>query len=179
MKRSPWTLISLLCILLSVASLFVSVVIYRVPDNPKSYAIQDMIDGETFTKEVMDQFQGKVLMQIDSWVLSVLCVLAALAILAALIGVIILSKQKPTTWPYVMTMIGLVGTAIPSVLLFILCLMSDDYFPHPITCGFYPIVTPIAMVISMITVTLERRRVKKAHMLQQRNSALIRPAGDL
>lgn len=177
-KNMLW--VCLMWIAISVASMFVSVISYTQPNGKMTtYALQDLIDGKTFSTEVLYEYTGDFRLDIDTWALTALCVLGIAAVLAATIGVIILSKQKPTTWPYVMTLVGVVGTAIPSFLIYASVWISRSDFPGEIGFGLYPVITPIAMLLCLVMVIRERKRKLAAHQATINASAWIRPAGDL
>ena len=164
-------------IALSVVSMFLSAISYTPPDAERTtYALQDIIGGTNFYNEVLCEYTGPVLVDFGPWPLTVLCILAIASILAASVGIIILSRQRPTKWPYIMTLIGTVGTAIPSLLIFTAVLLSLRYFPGKISLGCYPIVTPIAMGLCLWIVVTERRRTMRAFKNQ---SPYIHRAGDL
>lgn len=180
-KRVNVTLIvAVLWIAVSVISLFIGVISYEPPGGVRTnYTLLNLLDGNRFTKEVLCEYTGSFRISIGTWTLTLLSVLAITAILAALIGVIVLSKQRPTRWPYIMTILGCVGTAIPSILIFAAVMLSRSYFPGNIRCGFYPIVTPIAMAICLWLVVQERRRKRKAKIDLSNAADLLRPGGDL
>lgn len=179
-KEKVWVLCSLIWITISVSSLFISIISYRGTDGiTVTYALQDLLDGDRFSKEVLSQYTGDFRLEIGSWGLTVLCILAVAAIFAASIGILILGNQKPVKWPYIMTLLGLIGTAIPSVAVFVAVIASISYFPGTITCGFYPIITPIAMLICFVTVKREHSRVLRAVKASHNVDNLILPAGDL
>ena len=164
-------------IILSVISMFLSVVSYTPPGAEKTkYALQDLIGGTEFYEEVLSEYTGPLTLKIGTWALTLLCIVAVVSVLAAAAGVILLSRQKPTRWPYIMTLIGMIGTAIPSLLIFAAVLLSLRYFPGKIGLGFYPVITPIAMGLCLWIVVSERRRVMRA--LRNR-SPYIHIAGDL
>lgn len=171
--------VALLWIVVSIFSLFIGVISYTSPNGTKTtYALQDLINGERFSKEVLYQYTGSFRLTIGDWVLTLLCALAAAAILFALIGILIMSKQKPVRWPFVMTVIGSVGTAIPSVAILVASLISASDFPGKITPGFYPILTPMAVVLCLAIVIKERKRIKQANRDIEKN-AYLHPGGDL
>ncbi len=124
------------------------------------------------------RYTGSFRVEIGTWALTLLCVLAACAILAALTGILIMSRQRLVRWPFVMTVIGVVGTAIPALAVLCAVLASASNFPGKITPGFYPIVTPVATILCLCIVIRERKRIRKAVQTARKN-AYIRPAGDL
>lgn len=171
--------IALLWLLLGILSMFLSVVSYTAPDGEKTrYALQDLIDGQRFSQEVLRQYTGSFKLEIGSWVLTLLCFLAVCAIVAALFGILILSRQRPARWPFVMTVLGVIGTAIPALLILFATLLSASAFPGKIAPGAYPIVTPIAVLLCLLLVTRERKRVARATAVANENSYLQR-GGDL
>lgn len=179
-KENMKLLSCLLWIAVSVGTLFISIVSYTPVSGEKyTYAIQDLLDGTRFSDEVLDNYTGEFYIEIGNWALILLCAMAILAILAALVGVIIMSKQKSLRWPYIMTILGVVGTAIPSIAVFTVVIMSISFFEGTVACGFYPIVTPIAMTICLITVISERRTYKRKLEAAKLAGDLIRPAGNL
>lgn len=171
--------LALLWLGIGVVSLFVSVVSYTPPGGDKTtYAIQNLIDGETFSEEVLSQYNGSFRVDIGPWVLVALCVLAVAAIAAALVGILIMSKQRPIRWPFVMAVLGVIGTAIPSLAVFCAVVMSASYFPGVISPGVYPIVTLFATALCLCLIAKERKRIKEATAAQKGN-AFIYKAGDL
>lgn len=178
-KRSTWLWIALLWIAISIFSMFIGVVSYTTPAGVKTiYALQDLMNGESFSKEVLYQYTGSFSIHIGTWALTLLCVLAICAILSALIGILIMSKQKPVRRPFVMTVIGVVGTSIPALLILFATALSASSFPGRIAPGFYSIVTPLAVSLCLFIVIKERKRIAKANEDIARN-AYIRPGGDL
>lgn len=173
--------IALIWIAASICSLFVSIVYYQPPESSEKtvYALQDMLDGDRFSREVLSQYTAPVRLNVGNWALVLLCVLAVAAILSALIGIVIMTKQRPVLWPFVMTLIGVIGTAIPAIAVFTAVCLSGSLFRGTITPGFYPIVTPIAMIFCLIIILSERKRIKRAAALVKSSGGLIRPAGDL
>ena len=178
-KGNTWLWIALLWIAISIFSMFIGVVSYTTPAGVKTtYAIQDLINGVSFSKEVLYQYTGSFSIYIGTWALTLLCVLAICAILSALIGILIMSKQRPVRWPFVMTVIGVVGTSIPALLILFATVVSASSFPGRIAPGFYPIVTPVAVLLCLFIVIKERKRIAKANA-DIRENAYIRPGGDL
>lgn len=178
-KDTIWLWIALFWIVISVISMFIGVISYTTAGGTtKMYAIQNLIDGETFSKEVLREYTGDFVLDVGPWALTALCILAVGAIIAALAGILIMQKQRPVKWPFVMTVIGVIGTAIPALLILYAVIVSVNYFPGKISAGFYPIVTPIAVAFCLYIVIRERKRVLKANAAIKQN-AYIRPAGDL
>ena len=178
-RESIWLWVALFWIVISVASMFISIVSYRTPEGVRTtYAIQHLIDGDTFSKEVLSHYTARTRLNVGPWALTALCVLGVGAIVAALTGLLLMSKQKSVRWPFVMTLIGAIGTAVPALAILVGTVLSINYFPGRMSPGFYPIITPIAVAICLVIVIRERRRIVKANAAVKNND-LIRPAGDL
>ena len=70
------------------------------------------------------------------------------------------------------------GTAVPSLALLVLFIVSQNQYAGNLTLGAYMIVTPIAMVLACLAVT-ERHRISQADANIRRMAQLcIQPAGD-
>lgn len=177
-KNNLMLWIALVWIVISVLSMFASVVSYSENGKTTVYAMQDMIDGQRFSKEVLSKYTGEFVIHIGSWAVTLLCIVSICAIVSSIVGILLLSKQRPVTWPFIMTVAGMIGTSIPALLILIATILSAFDFPGTIIPGFYPIITPIAIAFCLFVVVKERKRVKKA-TAQMKASAYIAPAGDL
>ena len=118
-------------------------------------------------------------MYIDKVWLTILAVLAVLAIILAFIGVITMSLQRPNTWQFVMALVGIIGTALPAIIVIIAAPVSQRYLPGTFSFGVYPIITPIAMILCMITVTKKHKKTQAEIRAAEKAKGLIRPGGDL
>ncbi len=78
-----------------------------------------------------------------------------------------------------MALVGISGTAIPAIIVLIAAPVSQQYLPGTFQCGVYPIITPIAMVLCMITVTKKYKRALAEIRAAEKAKGLIRPGGDL
>lgn len=93
-KDTIWLRLALLWILVSITSMFVGVISYTTADGTtKMYAIQNLMDGETFSREVLHEYTGNLVLDIGPWALTALCILGVGAIAAALAGILIMQKQ--------------------------------------------------------------------------------------
>ena len=178
-KGNTWLWLALVWLAISIFSMFIGVVSYTTPAGGKTtYALQDLISGNRFTREVLDQYTGSFKVHIGTWALTLLCILAVGAIVSALLGILTMSKQKPLRWPFVMAVVGVVGTSVPAFLILLATVISASSFPGRIAPGFYPIVTPFAVLLCLFIVISERKRIAKANADTKAN-AYIRPGGDL
>lgn len=180
MKKSiQWLLPVLTCIIASVASVFLPVLTYKYPSGETaSFNIWGFIEPVELSK-ILHTYSGSFVVNIDQVVVTILAVAAVLAIIAAFVGVITMSLQRPNTWQFVLALVGIIGTAIPSVLVFLAVILSKDYFPGTFSFGVYPIITPIAMVMCMITVTRKHKRTQAELRAAEKAKGLIRRGGDL
>lgn len=125
------------------------------------------------------EYIGNVVVTIDIQIIRVLVVIGIAAIICAFLGIATLSKQKKNMWPFVLTLAGLIGTMIPSVIIFIAVLFLKSQYMGTLSCGIYPVVTPIAMIISMVTATQMHRRNQEYIKKMEAAEGLIFRGGDL
>ena len=176
-----WLLPTLACLLLSVATLFLPILTYVYPGGEK--ALFNLLAFAAPSEDLVDilaTYTGPYSMDISERVLTVLAALAVLAILAAFAGVITMSMQRPNTWQFIMALFGIVGTAIPALIVIVAAPVSRQYFPGTFRFGAYPIVTPIAMIACFLQVNWRRRQVMRWKKSDEAvKSGLIRRGGDL
>ena len=184
MNKKTWFYVAISCVAVSVLSLFLSVVSYTTTGGTSglkksSYSIIDLIFGTEFRKEVLAQYTGPVLWKMGGATVSILALVAVGALLCAVIGLITLRKQRPNRWNFVLTFIGVVGTAFPSFLIILAVFLSKKYFVGTVSCGISPIITPIAMVICMLAVMRRKNAVAEQARREAEAAGLIWKAGDL
>ena len=178
-KNIRWLLPVLTCIVASVASIFRPVLTYQYPQGQKSnFNIFNLIEPIELSA-ILSTYTGSFVVRINRTVVTILVVCAVMAIVAAFVGVITMSLQRPNTWQFVLALVGIIGTAIPSVLIFLAVLLSGKYFPGTFSCGVYPIITPVAMALCMITVTKKHKKTQAELRAAEKAKGLIRPGGDL
>ena len=178
-KNIQWLIPVLACIVASVASVFLPVLTYQYPNGMESgFNIVGFIQPVELGK-ILGTYTGSFVVNIGRGFVTILAVGAVLAIIAAFVGVITMSLQRPNTWQFVLALVGIIGTAIPSILVFLAVVLSNNYFPGTFHFGVYPIVTPIAMVLCMITVTRKHKKTQAEIRAAEKAKGLIRPGGDL
>lgn len=178
-KNIQWLLPVLACIIASVASIFLPVLTYQFPSgNKASFNVFGFIEPDGLSA-ILRTYTGSFVVNIDAVVVTILAIAAVLAIVAAFVGVITMSLQRPNTWQFVLALVGIIGTAIPSVLIFLAVILSKNYFPGTFSFGVYPIITPIAMVLCLITVTKKHKKTQAELRAAEKAKGLIRPGGDL
>ena len=185
MRKRSWMYLSLLCLVISILSLFLSVLSYTNGVGVKhSYNLIDLIsDPDSFGRFVSSEYQGELFQSIDLDEESVMIILFAIvgiaALVCAIIGVVRMGRQRPTRGSFILALIGLIGTALPALTILILLGLSRNYFQGSINAGLYVIITPIAMICSVITVSLKHNRNKKQMEARDRVKDYLRLAGDL
>lgn len=178
-KNIQWLLPVIICIIASVASVFLPVLSYTYPNGENvSFNIFGFVEPVELGR-ILGTYTGPFSMNIDSAVVVILAIAAVLAIVAAFVGVITMSLQRPNTWQFILALAGIIGTAIPSVLVFLAVILSKNYFSGTFSFGVYPIITPIAMVLCMITVTKKHRKTQAELRAAEKAKGLIRRGGDL
>ena len=178
-KNIRWLLPVLICIVASVASVFLPVLTYKHPTGgSESFNIFGFINPDRLSR-VLCSYTGGFRVNIDRATVTALAVAAVLAIVAAFVGVITMSLQRPNRWQFALALVGIIGTAIPSILVFLAVILSKNYFPGAFTFGVYPVITPVAMALCMITVTKKHKKTQAELRAAERAKGLIRQAGDL
>lgn len=170
----------LACIIASVASVFLPVLTYVYPNGREASSnLFNFPEQSPELLEILASYTGSFNMYIDKGWMTILAVLAVLAIAAAFVGVITMSLQRPNTWQFVLALTGITGTAIPAIIVMIAVPISQQSLPGTFRFGVYPIVTPIAMVMCLITVTRKHKKTQVERRASEQARGLIRPGGDL
>lgn len=179
-NRLRWLLPALICVAASVASLFLPVLTYLYPKGRReSFNVLSFAEPSRELTDILSDYSGPFRIEVDKSWSTVLAVLAVLAILAAFIGVITMSRQRPNTWQFVLALVGIIGTAIPALLVIVAAPISQRYLPGTFRFGLYPIITPIAMIVCLIMVTHRHRVVRKEMRAAEKARGLIFRGGDL
>ncbi len=181
MKKSIYWLLPVLTgLVASVISVFLPVLTYHYPDGSKAvFNVFAFLEPSRELTDILALYNGPGERNVPAFWIAVLAVLAVAAIAAAFIGVITMSRQRPNTWQFIMTLAGLLGTAIPAFLIILAVWISKRFFPGTFHCGVYPIITPIAMVMCMVLVTRKHKKNQAELLAAERAKGLIRPGGDL
>lgn len=179
-KNIQWLLPVLTCIAASVASVFLPVLTYIYPSGREvSFNLFGFTQPSEDLLNILASYDGPYQMYVDKIWITILAVLAVMAIIAAFVGVITMSLQRPNTWQFVLALVGIIGTAIPAIIVIIAAPVSQQFLPGTFRFGVYPIITPIAMVMCMITVTKKHKRTQAEIRAAEKAKGLIRPGGDL
>lgn len=179
-KVNTLVIVAYLCLLVSILSLFTTIIGYRNGDGEyRSFSVLDFIFTGEFDQFVTVEYMGTIYMELDGMLITCLAALGIIALSCAVVGIAILSKQGKNTWPFVMTLIGLVGTMVPSILIIIFVTILNKNYLGTLSCGIYPVITPIAMIISMLAATQMHRRNREYVKRLRAARGLISPGGDL
>lgn len=167
---------------IAILSVFTTIIGYTNSSGKhRSFTIIDFLtkNGNGFDSFVSYEYMGRVFYQINISEIKVLVFIGIVAVACAIIGVSSISNQKENKSSFVLALIGLIGTAIPSVLILVLVLILNGQYEGRISCGIFPIVCPIAMVICIIATTrMHRRNVEYQKKLEEAKDLIFR-GGDL
>jgi len=183
-KKNKWMIISMGSLCLSIASLLLPAITYTNLDGMVyKYNVFGLLDAEAVLEEMFSGYVGTTFRNVSDQtamnMVIILTIIGVSAIIMAFAGIKSMAKQYESSKPFTLAMIGLIGTAVPSVALLILFAVSKNYYLGSISLGAYIWVTPVAMVIACINVTIKHRLTQKELRLQKMASLYIRPAGDL
>ena len=187
-KNKNWMLISIGALILSLLSLFLPVISYTTNYGNDvgikySFNIIKLLDGQSFVEHVLCEYRGSFLYGMSesaaNIVIAILCLIGVAAIVLSFVGLRSMAKQYESSWPFRLTLAGIVCTIIPAVAILIAVLMSGDEFYGTMRVGIYSYITPIAMVVSCITVAKRHKLTQEELRIQKAASAYIKPAGDL
>lgn len=167
---------------IAILSVFTTIVGYTNGSGVhRTFTLLDFLaeDGNGFDQFVSYEYVGKVYWNINIDTIRVFAVIGVAAVICAIVGLMLISKQKENTASFVLTVFGLVGTMAPSVLILICLVVLKDQYMGTISCGVYPIVSPIAMIVCIAAATqMHRKNVEYRNKLKEAEGLIFR-GGDL
>lgn len=182
-KKKNWILYSAGGLILSLVSLLFPIITYtdkRGGVHP--FNIFKLLGGG-FAAIVQEEYTGGSLIDMSNGafdlVVAIVSLIGAAAIVVSFVGIRSMAKQYESQWPFRMTVCGLVGTAIPALLLIIAGMLSSSSYMGKISLGAYVIVTPLAMVVSVLTVVRRHRLTRTELEIQKEAASYIHVAGNL
>lgn len=189
-KSKNFMFISLAALALSILSTFFPIIYYTAGSGPDramrySFNLIRLLDGRSFVELVQSEYSGGSLLglQIDKGtsniLLGVVCVIGVAAIVLSFVGILSMTKQYESIWPFVFTLSGIICTAIPALAILIAVIMTENIFLGTMQVGVYVYITPAAMLASCFTVIKRHRLTREELRIQKAARAYIRPAGDL
>lgn len=192
MRKKIEYYIAVCCLIISIISMFMPIVSYKVSYGYQShyfktnagasysFNIIDLIRGsEDFNQIILVEYKGPVVWNITRGMCSILGIIAVLAIVCAAIGLFTLRVQRPNTRQFILTIVGLIGIAVPSVVIIVVVFMCGKYYSGTLSCGIAPILSPIAMLVSLCAVIRRKNKVAEALRKEMEEKGLIRQAKDL
>lgn len=180
-KENKLVVIAYSGLIIAILSAFTTIVGYtNAAGVHKTFSLIDFLaDADGFGSFIFSEYTGKAYVAYQPWQLFVLIALGAIAIVCAFTGLMKLSRQTDNKASYILTIIGLLMTMVPSVILFIEFTALKNRYLGTISCGIYPIVSPIAMIICIATATKMRRRNIEYRKKLKEAEGLIFRGGDL
>jgi len=180
-KANKLTIIAYSGLAVAILSAFTTIVGYTNSSGiHRSFSIIDLLsDAEGFGAFIFNEYKGKVYTQYEPWQLFTLIALGAVAIVCAFVGLRCLSKQTDNQISYVLTIMGLIGTMALSVIIFICIVALKADYLGTISCGIYPIVSPVAMIVCFSATTQMRKRNIEYRKKLKEAEGLIFRGGDL
>ena len=171
-----WFYLAIGCVVISLLSMFLPILV----SYGKSYNIIDLVSGDSaFAEEVIEAYTGPVLWNITSETVIILAFLAAASLVITIVGLITLRVQRPNIGNFILTFIGLIGNLIPSLTAIICVVGFQKYYPGQLGIGIAPIISPIAILISMLAVMRRKNKVAEEIRKEVEREGLIWKAGDL
>ena len=183
MNKKGWFVVATGAIVLSLVSLLLPIVIYTNADGiTRSFNLFGIV-SEDFRFFVFPEYRGELFYNLSYSTIAMLIFLFAVigvgAIVLAFVGINSMSKQYESSTPFTLAVLGLVGTALPSIALFFIYLASFAQYLGTMHLGPYIFVTPLAMIAAIVAVTARHRLSREEAQARAAASAYIRVAGDL
>ena len=168
-------------LVVAILSAFSTIVSYTNKNGvSRTFDLLDFLyEAKEFGAFVLREYKGTIYVQYQPFQLFLLIGLGAAAVACAFVGLLRLSKQTDNRLSFVLTLLGLLGTMAPSLTIFICIVALKDQYIGNITCGVYPVVSPLAMVVCIVAATRMRRRNLDARKKLEAAEGLIFRGGDL
>ena len=175
-EKKTWFLVAMGSLLISIVSLLLPVITY----NGYGFNILALIGGDRrFESLVLNSYRGPVLWDLTGFSVSILAILAVAALVCAFVGLFTLRAQRPNTRNFILTIVGLIGVAVPSITVIFSVLALGRYYPGGLGIGIAPIISPIAIGICIYTVIRRKNKVAEEIRKEVEKKGLIWEAGDL
>ena len=181
-RANKLTAIAFISLAVSILSVFTTIIGYTNRQRiHRNFTLLHFLssDGNGFESFVLREYTGHVYMNIDMTTVRIFVAIGIAAILCALIGLFLISNQKENRVSFILTLAGLVGTVAPSLLILICVILLGNDFYGTISCGIYPIVSPIAMIVCILAATKMHRNNIANQKSRKELCQLIRRGGEL
>lgn len=168
-------------LVISVSSAFTTIVGYtNSTGEHRTFSLIDFLtDSNGFGAFVFTEYIGRAYVQYKSWQLFLLITLGAIAIICALAGLMRLSRQTDNLLSFILTIIGLVMTMAPALIIIICTVALKEYYLGVISCGIYPLISPVAMTVCVVAATKMRRRNIAYRKKRKEVEGLLTKSGNL
>lgn len=166
--------------IISVLSLFTSIIVFRTENDVYRFNIIDFVGNSSeFDDVVRQRYNGPVILDVTESTVVIFALVVIAAVFCALLGLLTLRAQRPNTWQFVFTIAGLIGVTIPSLVVIIIVLGYGKYYDGVISFGLAPLITPVTMIICIGTVVRRKNKVAEELRKEMERKGLIQQAGDL
>ena len=166
----------------AILSAFTTIVGYtNYAGEHKTFTLFDFLgqNGNVFDLFVSYEYIGTIYWDVDIGIIRVFAILAIIAIICAIAGVSMISRQKENRGSVILAIIGFIGTLAPSILILVCVIIFRNDYLGSISCGIYPIVSPIAMIICIIATTQMHRRNLEYKRKMKAVEGYLHKGGDL
>lgn len=183
-KNKIWIRLAFCGLIISLVSLLFPIIVYTSyrDHTAHSFNLIGLLTGG-FAEVAQREYTGKSWIELSTGAFDVFVAIAgiigAASIVLSLVGLRSMSKQYESQRPFRMTLCGLIGTAIPALLLLLAFGLSTNYYQGEVSLGAYVVITPLAMIASCLAVVKRHQLTRAELALQKEASQYIRVAGDL
>lgn len=178
LKENKLVVASYVSLAIAIFSVFTTIIGYTNESGVhRTFSLRDFLasNGNDFDSFVSWEYTGTVYWNIDIGIIRVFAVIGIIAVVCAIVGVSMVSKQKENAGSFALALIGLLGTMAPSVLILICVVIMRNSYMGTISCGIYPIVSPIAMIVCIIATTqMHRRNIEYRKKLKDAEGLIFR-----
>lgn len=184
-NKKAWLYTAIGAITLSIVSLFLPIITYKSAWSRRTthYNILGLIDNRALLRNVFEEYTGDLFYGMPestmAFLVILLCLIGVGSIVVAFYAIKSMEQQYESAVPFRLAIAGLVGTAIPSLCLLILYLVSKEQYMGTMRLGAYVFITPLAMLCACLAVTSKYRMSRAEAILRAEAKAYIFPAGDL
>lgn len=181
-KDNKLIILAYTSLIISILSVFTTIVGYTNRNGVhRSFTLLDFLsnNGNGFDSFVSREYVGKIYWVIRMPTIRIFIFIGITAVICAFIGLSLISKQKENKASFILTLLGLLGTMAPALLIFSCIVVLKDNYLGNISFGLYPIVSPIAMLVCIAAATeMHRKNNEYKKKLKEANGLIFR-AGDL
>lgn len=98
-NKKNWFYVAVNCVIISILSLFTSVIVFRTENDVHRFNIIDFVGNSSeFDDVVRQRYNGPVILDVTESTVVIFGLLVIAAILCALLGLFTLRAQRPNTW---------------------------------------------------------------------------------